>query len=292
MSIFTISLYSSRGKRLGIILLWLLMAIVFGITGWFFAIKPLVMTVGNWNVARDYQPVEATVVERTGKDDGGTFNWYAARYEVAGKTYETARLTTLADEAIDEPSNDIVLKSLAKARTEQKTATIWVSPRRPDIAVVSRDLPLRSLWPSIPFAAVFSLFAATGALGAIGTLANLSYCRRMNDAMGIWIFGALWCGFIFPVFAMMAAKGDADDWPSLMFVGLFALIGLILAYLAVSISIWGAREASSTTWPMSSNRPKLMGDTLATRGGKQGEPVKGTVERGGLGGRGADFDKD
>ena len=292
MSTSTVSPYSSWGKRLGVSLAWLLMAIVFSITGWFFAIKPLVTTWGNWNLARDYQPVEATVVERTGKDDGGTFNWYAARYDVAGRTYETERLTVLEDEAIDEPSNDIVLKSLAKARNEQKTATIWVSPRRPDIAVVSRDLPLRSLWPSIPFAVVFSLFAAAGALGAIGTLANLSYCRRMNDAMGIWIFGALWCGFIFPVFAMMAAKGDADDWPSLMFVGLFALIGLILAYLAVSISIWGAREGSSTTWPLSSSRPKLMGDTLATRGGKQGEPVKGTVERGGLGGRGADFDKD
>ena len=292
MSETTASPYPSWGKRLGVTFMWLLMAIIFGTTGWFFAIKPLVTTFGNWNLARDYQAVEATVIERTGKDDGGTFMWYAARYNVAGKTYETERLTVLEDEAIDEPSNAVVLKSLAKAHNEKKTATIWVSPRRPDIGVVSRDMPLGSLWASIPFAVVFALFAAGGALGALGTLANLSYYRRMNDAMGIWIFGALWCGFIFPVFAMMAAKGDADDWPSLMFVGLFALIGLILAYLAVSISIWGAREGSSTTWPLSSSRPKLMGDTLATRGGKQGEPVKGTVERGGLGGRGADFDKD
>jgi Protein of unknown function (DUF3592) len=284
--------YASWGKRLGATFGWLMMAIVFGTTGWFFAIKPLMTTVGNWNVARDYRPVEATIVARTGKDDGGTFNWYAARYDVAGKTYETERLTVLEDEAIDEPANDVVLKSLAKAHGEQKTATIWVSPRRPDIAVVSRDLPLGRLWSSIPFAFVFSLFAVGGAFGAIGTLANFAYYRRMHDAIGIWIFGALWCGFIFPIFAMVAGRGGADAWVPLIFVGLFALIGGLLTYSAVAISIWGAREGSSVSSMMSRRRSNLGADALATSWGKKGKPVKGNVKRGGVGERGADFDKD
>ena len=241
MSTATAGPILSWRKRIGITAAWLLMAIVFGVAGWFFAISPLVTALGNWNVARDYLPVEATVVERTGKDDGGTFNWYAARYDVAGKSYETERLTVLEDEAIDQPANAVVLKSLATARNEQKTATVWVSPRRPDIAVVSRDLPISWLWPKIPFAAVFALFASAGALGAVGTLANLSYCRRMNDAIGIWIFAAVWCGFTFPVFAMLAAKGGNDAWVPLVFVGLFALVGLLLAYSAIAISIWGSR---------------------------------------------------
>ena len=289
----TVSPYPSWGKRLGVTFGWLLMAIGFGVTGWFFAIKPSITAIGNWNVARDYQPVEATVVERTGKDDGGTFNWYAARYDLADKTYETERLTVLDDEAIDEPANDAVLKSLAKAHSEQKAVPIWVSPRRPDIAVVSRDLPLGRLWPSIPFAFVFALFAVAGAFGAIGTLANFAYYRRMHDAIGIWMFGALWCGFIFPIFAMVATKGGAGGvWVALIFVGLFALIGLLMVVSAVSISIWGAREGSSVSTMMSTKRPKLNPDALATSWGKKGKPLKSDIKRGGVGGRGADFDKD
>ena len=293
MSSATTSPYSTWGKRIGITLMWTVMAIIFGSTGWFFAVKPLTTAVGNWSLARDYQPVEATVIERTGSDDSGTFNWYAARYDVGGKTYQTERLSVLDDEAIDEPANELVLKALAKARSEQKTATIWVSPRKPEIAVVSRDLPLGSLWPSVPFAIIFTLFAVGGLLGAIGTLANFSYYRRMHDAIGIWIFGALWCGFIFPLFAMMAAKGGADAWVPLIFLGIFALIGLLLAYSAVAISIWGARDGSSGSSMMSVGRPKLSTDALATSWGKKGKPpVKGEVKRGGRGGRGGDFDKD
>ena len=185
MSSFTRNPHPTWGKRLVVTFGWLMMAIVFGSTGWLFALKPLVTTLDNWNVARDYQAVEATLIERTGKDDGGTYNWYAARYNVAGKTYQTERLTVLEDEAIDEPSNEVVLKSLAKAHNEQKTATIWVSPRRPDIAVVSRDFPVGSLWQRAMQAIIFTVFALGGAFGAVGTLANLSYYRRMHDAAGI-----------------------------------------------------------------------------------------------------------
>lgn len=266
------------------------MAIIFGSTGWFLAIKPLMTTVGNWNLARDYQPVEATVVERTGKDDGGTFNWYAARYDVAGKTYETERLTVLEDEAIDEPANDAVLKSLAKARNEQKTATIWVSPRRPDVALVSRDLPVGTLWPRAMQAVIFTVFALGGTVGAIGALFNFAYYQRLHDAAGLWIFGALWCGFIFPIFTMISAQPNVE-WVPLAFVGLFALIGATFAYAAVAASIRGTRNPA-TLPSFGARKSKLDKSALATSWGPKGKPVKGDVKRGGVGGRGADFDKD
>ena len=290
MSTPTVSPYSSWGKRLGVTFAWLLLAIVFGVTGWFFAIKPLVTTLGNWNVARDYQPVEATIVERTGKDDGGTFNWYAARYDVAGKTYETERLTVLEDEAIDEPVNAVVLKALAKAHSEQKTASIWVSPRRPDVAVVSRDLPVGSLWPRSAQAIIFTVFALAGAFGALGALVNFSYYKRMHDAAGIWVFGALWCGFIFPIFTMVSNQPTVE-WVASVVVGLFALIGALFAYGAVAASLWGTRDPS-TLPSLSSRKNKLDKSALATSWGPKGKPVKGDVKRGGVGGRGADFDKD
>ena len=290
MSTSTVSPYASWGKRLGVTFGWLLMAIVFGVTGWFFAIKPSITAIGNWNVARDYQPVEATVVERTGKDDGGTFNWYAARYDVAGKTYESERLTVLDDEAIDHPVNAVVLKALARAHSEQKPATIWVSPRRPDVAVVSRDLPVGALWPRAMQAIIFTVFALAGAFGAIGALVNFSYYQRMHDAAGIWLFGALWCGFIFPIFTMVSGQPTVE-WVVSVVVGLFALIGALFTYGAVAASLWGTRNPS-TLPSLSSRKNKLDKSALATSWGPKGKPVKGNVKRGGVGGRGADFDKD
>lgn len=290
MSTSSVSLYPTWGQRLGVTTGWLLMAVVFGAVGWFLAIKPLATALGNWNLARDYQPVEATVIERTGRDDGGSFTFYAARYDVAGKTYETERLTVLDDETIDEPSNEAVLGTLAKARGEQKTATIWVSPRRPDVAVVSRDLPVKSLWARGAQAVIFSIFALGGALGAIGALANFPYYRRMHDAAGLWIFGSLWCGFIFPILTLVS-NARTVEWIPLLFVGLFALIGALFAYGAVSASIWGSRDGSSLA-SLGSPSKKLDKAALATSWGKKGKPVKGNVKRGGMGGRGADFDKD
>ena len=286
--------YPNWGKRLLAVCWWSLLAVVFGVTGWYFGVKPLVVPIGNWVLARDFQPVEATVIERIGKDDTGTFNWYAARYDVAGKTYDTERLTVLDDDAIDEPSNAVVLKSLADARSQEKKVTVWVSPRKPDVALVSRDLPLASLWPRAPMAMVFGAFALAGALGAVGALTGFSYYRNMLHAAGLWVFAALWCGFIFPVL-MLVMSQSAVEFFVVIFVGLFALIGVLLLWGAIAASISGHSSLSVSGFGTNPKKSNLSKEQLATSWGPKGKPgttLKGDVKRGGIGGRGADFGKD
>ena len=282
------------GKRLLAAFWWSLLAVVFGITGWHFGAKPLAVPISNWVLARDYQPVAASVIERSGKDDAGTFNWYAARYDVAGKSYDTERLTVLDDDAIDEPSNAVVLKALAEARSQEKKVTVWVSPRKPDVALVSRDLPLGSLWSRLPFTIIFAVFAVAGALGAVGALVGFAYYRKMVDAAGLWVFGALWCGFIFPLLMLVTSQQDVEFFV-VIFVGFFALIGVLVLWGAIAASISGHSSMSVSGFGNSAKKSKFSKEQLATSWGpkaKPGTPVKGDVKRGGIGGRGADFDKD
>jgi hypothetical protein len=248
------------------------MALAFGVAGWFFAIEPLAVALGNWQQARDYQASSATVAQRTGKDAGGSFNWYVAQYRIGERPYETARLTVLDDEDIDEPSNAAVLKTLENAFKEKQPITVWISPRKPEVAIVNRELPLRSLWGRLPTAVGFSIFAIAGVMGALGCLGNLAYYRRMVDAAGHWLFSALWCGFIFPML-IVVARSNGVEWIAAAVVGLFVLIGALLLYGAVAISLWGARKTAAVG---------------STSNAKASAPTK----RGGFGGRGDDFDKD
>jgi hypothetical protein len=251
---------------------WLAMALIFGSLGWFIAIEPLAVAAGNWWQARDYQSTTATVAQRTGKDGAGEFNWYVAQYRIGERPYETARLTVLEDEDIDEVSNELVLNSLEKAFKDKQAITVWVSPRKPEVAIVSRDLPLRSLWPRIPMAIGFSIFAIAGVMGLLGCLGNFAYYRRMVDASGHWLFSAMWCGFIFPML-IVVTKADGGGWIASSVIVFFALIGALILYGAVAISLWGAQKRDAAGNPVNAQS-------------------SGTIKRGGFGGRGDDFDKD
>jgi hypothetical protein len=251
---------------------WFAMALVFGVTGWFFAIEPLSVAFGNWSQVRDYRSVNASVAQRTGKDAGGSFDWYVAQYRIGEQTFETARLTVLEDESIDEPSNEAVLKTLEKAFREKQEVTVWVSPRKPEVAIVSRDLPLRSLWPRVPMAIGFSIFAIAGVMGLLGCFGTFAYYRRMVDASGHWLFSAMWCGFVFPML-IVVTKADGGGWIATAVIGFFALIGALILYGAVAISLWGARKTDAAGNPINTESSSVN-------------------KRGGFGGRGDDFDKD
>jgi hypothetical protein len=251
---------------------WLTMATVFGSTGWFFAVEPLAVAIGNWWQARDYQATAATVAQRSGKDAGGDFSWYVAQYRIGERSYETARLTVLDDEDIDEPSNAALLKTLESAFTARQPISVWVSPRKPEIAIVSRELPIRSLWGRVPTAVGFSIFTVAGVMGLLGCLGNFAYYRRMVDASGHWLFSALWCGFIFPMM-IVVTRSSGGDWIAASVVGFFSLFGVLLLYSAVAISIWGARQTDAAGNPSNAR-------------------ASGRIKRGGFGGRGDNFDKD
>ena len=280
--------HQTWGKRLGAALAWAVMAAVFGLTGWFFALQPVAVALGNWNLARDYKAVTATVIQRTGSDENGTFYWQAATYEVDGKSYETSRMTVLEDEAIDEPANAIVMKGLENARSAQKPVIIWVSPRIPEIAVVSRDLPIRTLWPRALMGVGFAILALAGVSGFFGALGGFGYYRRQFDAAGLWGFSAAWCGFIFPIM-LLVSQEDSVEFFVLCIVGLFALIGVLLIWSAVSSTLTGSSSIASMK--SGAGKSKLDSAALATSWGSKSKPTAGKVKRGGLGGRGDDFDK-
>lgn len=282
--------HASWPKRILATLLWATMAALFSITGWFFAVKPIVVAVGNWRVAADYQSVTGDVVTQTAKaGDGSSYSWRAVRYEMNGKQYVAERLTVLDEDDLDEPANAAVSKQLEDAQRDGKPVPIWVSPRKPAIAVVSRELPLAALAPRLPMALGFGLIALAGIAGALGALVGLPYYRNLFDAVGIWGFGAAWSGFTLPMF-MMVAREPHKEMVALVFVGLFALIGCLLLWAALSMTLKG----TGSTFAATSNGSVNSGARAAARSGAQRKPkgTKAGVKRGGLGGRGSDFDKD
>lgn len=276
------------GKRIGAAIIWALMAVGFGLVGWFFGLQPVTIALGNWNLARDYKAVPATVVQRTGSDENGTFYWQAARYEVDGKSYETSRMTVLEDEAIDEPANALVMKGLDSARSAQKPVTVWVSPRIPEIAVVSRDLPIRTLWARALMGVGFLILALAGVTGFFGTLCGFGYYRRQFDAAGLWGFSAAWCGFVFPIMLLVSQEDDVEFFV-LGIVGFFALIGVLMLWGAVSSTLTGSSSAAAIS--LGPRKSKLDAAALATSYGSKGKPASGKVKRGGLGGHGDGVDK-
>lgn len=276
------------GARIGVTIFWLSLVLIFGLTGWFFGLKPVSTTVGNWWMARDYQAVHGTVVERTGKDADGEFKWLAARYDVGGKTRETSRMTVLDDEAIDEPANDAVQTVLRPNLGTERPVTVWVSPRNPEVAVVSRDLPVMPILARLPLAIGFALFALAGVSGALGALFSLGYYQKQFDVIGLWVFAALWCGFVFPVLMLVLSQTPIETF-AVVFVGLFVLIGVLLLWGAVAATITGKGAAGFQM--TTGKRSKLPDSAMATSYGKKGKPVAGSVKRGGMAGRGDGFDK-
>jgi len=282
--------HASWFKRVLATLAWATMAALFGFTGWFFAVKPIVVGISNWRVAADYQAVMGSVVTQTAKaGDGTSYSWRAARYEIGGKQYLAERLTVLDEDDLDEPANAAVAKQLEDAQRESKPVTVWVSPRKPEIAVISRDLPVGALAPRLPMTLGFALVALAGIGGALGALPNFSYYRNLFDAVGIWGFGAAWSGFTLPMFSMVAREPHKET-AALVFVGLFALVGLLLLWAAVSVTLKGTGATfGKTTYGSAKPSARTASDSGAKR---KPANTKAGVKRGGLGGRGSDFDKD
>ena len=213
------------------------MAITFGLSGWFFAQQPWVVATSNWWLARDYQPTNGTPIKRTGKDDNGAFEWLAVRYDVAGKTFETQRMTVLEDEAIDEPANAVVQRMLANTAS----TTVWVSPRNAEIAVVDRDFPFFGVFPFLPMAIGFAVLALGGLCGALGAAFDRPYYKRQWAMLRPWMISAAGCALMLPALQwVLRAEGE------LTFVGdaivFFAACSFIALWIAVSGTIMEPRE--------------------------------------------------
>ena len=281
-----LSPHPNWGNRLLFALLWATVALVFGAFGWLFGIEPLATAVGNWQQAKDYREVDAKVVTRSGQDaDGTTASWVAAEYVVDGKTYLAERMSVLDDDGFDNPVNAAAAQTLEVARKANYTVKIWVSPRKPEIALVSRDLPVGALLPRAPMAIGFALIALAGVAGFVGALLNFGYYRKLYNAAGMWLFAGVWCGFIFPILLLVTSEKEVEFW-IVVFVGFFALIGVLLLWSAVSSSFTGNVSAMKIG---SSSGSKLPASALATSYGNKSKKVSGKIKRGGLGGSGDDL---
>ena len=190
--------------RIGAALGWATMAVLFAAVAWSWPLSSLSVELGNWYLAKDYQAVTATPIEREGKDQDGRFKWFAARYEVAGKSLETGRMTLLEDEAIDVPANAAVMKTLENAFNQKQTVTVWVSPRDPGVALVSRELSMQSVSKRALFGGAFALIALAGVLGFVTAALATSHYAGRTQAGGVWaLVAALWIVVLPVVWALL-----------------------------------------------------------------------------------------
>lgn len=244
---------------------WAVAAVVFGVTGWLYGVQPLAIAISNWKLALDYSEVQAKVVTREGKaSDGTAVSWLAASYEVSGKTYFAERLSVLDDDSLDEAYNNRVLRWLESAkRNNNGTINVHVSPRHPEIALVSNDLPFPSLMSRAPLALGFTLLAIVATLGAVGAVFNFGYYRRLSKNKVGWAVTAVLCGLVFPIMLRVGTDADSGEFTVDALVFLTAIATLVL-------------------YAVTSN-------TLAKD--DDGEKATDKVKHGGLGGR-ADNDGD
>lgn len=282
----------SVGQRIGQIVGGLLLAAIFAPLAWFFGIDPLAAAVGNWQQAADYVEVPATVETRTARDAEGSFEYLVLRYERNGQSYETTRMTVLEDTDIDTRANAQVIERL---RTPGASASVWVSPRRPEVALASRDLPWTSMWPRLPLTVGFILLALAGLLGA----ARAAFGRNMSAPLLLTGFAGAWSGFTLPFFALVAGEGTRVDVGATFGLGIFAVIGLGLSLAAFlgGLRPGGETEASAAPGSAGGVRPQYRttgGSVKAAQAvgsaRRPAAPAPG-VKRGGIGGRGSGFDK-
>ncbi len=219
-------------QRLLAALCWALAAVAFGVTSWLYGLQPLAIAVGNWKLALDYSDVEAKVVTRTRKaPDGTAVSWLAASYEVNGKTYFAERLSVLDDDSLDEAYNNRVLGWLETAQRGNRPINVHVSPRHPEIALVSNDFPLPSLMSRAPLAMGFTLLAGVGLLGAIGAVCNFGYYGRLRKYWKSWAVVATLCAIIFPLMLQVGTDADSGEFTVDVAVFFTAIAGLVLSVL-------------------------------------------------------------
>lgn len=270
-------------QRMGGALLWALVAVVFGLCGWDFAAKPVFTIVGNWNVARDYREVPATVVTRAIKaSDGNTYTWPAARYAVDGKEYVAERLTLLESDSLDHAANTAASAKLEAARQANTPVSVWVSPRKAHIAVVSRELPTRTVGSRIPMMIAFAVITLAGVWGFLGALLNLPAYTKLTDAGSVWAFAIAWSGFVFPLGMIIVQDAEAPI-VVVICLGLFGLAGIALLWSAVNMTLKGTGRNFLKTSTVAQRQRATAKKTVARTD---------SVKRGGLGGHGSDFDKD
>ena len=212
------------GNRLLAFVIWAVLTALVTVAAWRYVIQPVSTALGNWSQARDFRPHKASVGKHRGRDTFGEFDWYSARYEIAGQAYFTNRLSLLLDEAVDELYNATIFTSLAQAHATGRTVVVWAHPRYPEVAVISRDFPIDSLWLRMILSAGVIVFPLFGAVAVLSALAGRDSYRLLLRNKALLQFAAAWCGLAL-LFGYVF-YGEEHGWIFLCLWGGFAAVFL------------------------------------------------------------------
>ena len=182
------------GNRLLAFVIWAVLTALVTVAAWRYVIQPVSTALGNWTQARDFRPHKASVGKHRGRDAFGEFDWYSARYEIAGQAYFTNRLSLLLDEAVDELYNEAIFTSLAQAHATGRTVDVWAHPRYPEVAVITRDFPIDSVWLRMILAVGVIVFPLFGVAAMVSALAGRDSYGLLLRNKALLQFAAAWCG--------------------------------------------------------------------------------------------------
>ena len=198
------------GSRLLAFAIWAVVTALVTFAAWRYVIQPVTTALGNWSQTRDFQPHTASVGKHRGRDAFGEFDWHSARYEIAGQAYVTNRLSVLLDESIDEYYNETIFTSLVQAHAAGRTVTVWVHPRYPDVAVVTRDFPIDSLWLRMILSVGVGVFVLFGLAATVSALMGRDTHGLLWRNKALLQFAAAWCGLA--LFFGYSAQGYEHGW--------------------------------------------------------------------------------
>ncbi|WP_348688708.1 DUF3592 domain-containing protein [Acidovorax soli] len=246
------------GARLLAMLFSGLFALVFGGVAYLGGLRPLGSSLhAAWEV-RDWQPVPIQVLDasldtHTGKK--GQLSHAVRvryRYEFRGRSYEASRVG-LDEDGLHDSVGDWHQRWLQRLQTAREGGTAlqaWVNPRRPQRALLDRELRWPMLLLHLPFALVFPAISLGAALVFWRALSGSAAWRTdrgtgvrlitgPNSAsraqLGLWLFAFFWCGIAFPLATVFWLNG-APWWVralTLLFVG----VGLLLLGAAARQSL-------------------------------------------------------
>lgn len=281
----------------GVLAISAVFAVAFGAGGYWFGLKPLVLTLQSALEVRGWQPVPAQVLDawlqKHSDSEGTTWQVHARyRYEFAGKVYEGTRVgldpTAGADNLGD--WHERWHARLQAAQTRGESISVLVDPRRPSTSLIDPSLRWQLLAFRLPFAFIFtgvgvvaagwfvralwnllrpSPSTAAGDMGheeAGGDLslpADRGQSPAARSAGAIWLFSIFWCCLAFPM-AGILWTADRTPWIPKVIVGFFVVVGVGLMAHALSLTrkAWRYAGTALTVLPARPRAGSLVETTL------------------------------
>jgi hypothetical protein len=231
---------------------------------------------------QSWQATPATLLQaelKTTRGDKGRITYRATaryRYDFAGKTYESERVALHGSGDNFGDYQEERGKELKQLKRTGQPVTAYVNPHDPSQAILFRDLrPLMIMVKSmfgLAFGGVGFALLAGGLLSLVEGRRESKRRQEFPDEPWRWqekwqarrlrstvkhawsgfAFAALWNLIGWTVFIMAASSGDTE-WPILLLVAIFPLIGVAMAGWAAYVWLqrwkWGVSELELATFP-------------------------------------------